>query len=138
MYLSHPLSVTLCKVIIDRNYMHAFSRKSVKICRTGGYEGLSFTGLHLGYTSLMENDASYELYPEMLHSKDSLRRLPDSGKGLRQYIVQGLSFSQSLLKFWSLCLKLFIGHGRHDRIQGFDLIHYGHDPFQLSVAVRAE
>ena len=67
--LAHPLSVTLCQVVIDCYNMHAPAFESVEVCRQGSYQSLTFTSLHLGDAALMENYASDELHSEVLHSQ---------------------------------------------------------------------
>ena len=58
MYLSHPLWVTLCQIVIDRNDMYTFSCQCIQICRKGRYQCLTFTSFHLSDTSLMKNDTA--------------------------------------------------------------------------------
>ena len=68
MYLSHPLSITSGKVIIDCDYVYTLTLKCIEICRKRGYKCLTFTCFHLGYTSLMKNDTTDKLNSVMLHS----------------------------------------------------------------------
>ncbi len=67
MHLSHPFRITLCEVIVHGNDMYPSSFQCIQISRERGYKGLTFTGLHLRDTSLMENNAADQLYPVMLH-----------------------------------------------------------------------
>jgi len=71
MNLPHPLRITFGKVIIDRNDVYPFSGKSIQICRKRRHKGLTFTGLHLGNTPLMQNNSANQLYPVMTHSQNT-------------------------------------------------------------------
>ena len=58
MHLSHPLCISLCQIVIDRDNVHAFSLQRIQI---GGQQRslcLSFTGSHLCDSSLMQNDTT--------------------------------------------------------------------------------
>ena len=46
-YFSHPLSITLCQVIIDSNNMNTLAFQCIQICRKCGHKCLTFSGLHL-------------------------------------------------------------------------------------------
>ena len=67
--LAHPLGVTACKVIVDRNDVNAVARKSIEVSGEGSNESFTFTCFHLGNSSLMQNDTADDLYREMLHSE---------------------------------------------------------------------
>ncbi len=95
MDLAHPLCVTLCQVIIDCDHMHTLSLQGIQVGRQGSHQGLTFTGTHLRDTSLVHDDAADKLYPEMFHIQHSPGRLPDSGKGIRKNVIQGLSLLQA-------------------------------------------
>lgn len=88
MYLPHPLSVTLCQIIVDRYYMYAFSRQGIQISRKGGGQSLSFTGTHLGNTSLVQNDTADNLDAEMFHPQHTHGRLPHDSIRLGQNVVK--------------------------------------------------
>ena len=51
---AHPLRVTLGEVVVDCDYMDAFSCECVKEYRKGCDEGLTLTGRHLGDLALVE------------------------------------------------------------------------------------
>ena len=73
MYLTHPLRVTLCQVIIDCNDVNAFSRQRIQVSRQCGYQRLTFTGLHLSNTALMKDDTADQLHLIVFHIKYTLR-----------------------------------------------------------------
>ena len=96
MNLAHPLGVTVCQIVVDRHDVDALAFQCVQVSRKSGHQGLTFTGLHLGDTSLMQDNTTDQLYPVMLHAKHSLGSLADSREGLHQQIIQGLAIGQTL------------------------------------------
>ena len=69
--LSHPLSVTLCKIFVDGNDVNAVACKRIKISGKSRNEGLSFTCLHFAYAASVEYDAADDLNAEVLHSENA-------------------------------------------------------------------
>ena len=100
MYLSHPFRITLCQVVVHSNNMNTFSFQRVQVSRKRRYQCLTFTGLHLGNTSLMQDNTTDQLNTEMLHIKDTLRSFPDRCICLWKNIIQCFSCSKSLFKFF--------------------------------------
>ena len=84
MNLAHPLGITVCQIVVDRDNVDTLAFQCVQVCRESRHQGLTFTGLHLGDTSLMEDNTTDELYPIMLHAKHSFRSLADCRKSLYQ------------------------------------------------------
>ena len=125
MHLAHPLSVSLCQVIVDRNDKYAFSGQGVQIRRTGGNESLSLTGLHLCDTSLVKDNTADQLHRIVLHLQHSLRRLANSGKSLWKQIIQSLSVCQTLLKLSCVVPQLLVCQLLHLRLQSYDFIYDG-------------
>ena len=123
MYFSHPLGITLRQIIVDRDNMNPFSGQRIQVCRKCRHEGLTFTGSHLGNSSLMQDNTTNQLHPVMTHSQCSHRCFTYNGKCLRQDIIQRLPFSQSLPEFAGLRLQLCIGQLLHLRFQCFDMIY---------------
>ena len=56
-----PVTVTLCQVIVNGNYMNALSGKCVKVGRKECGEGLTFTGLHFSDLVFIENHTAHNL-----------------------------------------------------------------------------
>ena len=71
MNLSHPLGISLCQIVVNRNDKYAVALQRIQISRGCGNKRLSFTCLHLGNTSLVQNNSANELYRIMLHIKDT-------------------------------------------------------------------
>ena len=96
MDLSHPLRITLCQIIIDRNDMYALSFQRIQISRQCGNKCLTFTGTHFSDTSLVQDNTTNELYPVMLHIQNTFTCLTDCSKCLRQKIIKCLTFRKTL------------------------------------------
>ncbi|MBA7635970.1 hypothetical protein ES703_43583 [subsurface metagenome] len=56
---THPVRVAAGKVIIDRNQVTSPAGQCVKIKGKGSYQGLTFSRLHLGNPTLVENNAPH-------------------------------------------------------------------------------
>ena len=108
MYFAHPLSITLCQIVIDCNDVHALAFQGIQICRQCGYQCLTFTCLHLSNTSLMQDNTTDQLYPVMLHTQYTLGSFTYSGKSLRQKIIQCGSLFQAFLIFSCFVTQFFI------------------------------
>ena len=120
--LSHPFRVTACQVIVDGNYVHALAGECIQVCRQGCHQGLTFTGLHLGNSSLMKNHTADELHPEVLHAYRTPRTFPAYRKGFRQKVVQGLPVGQSVLKLLSFSPQLVIRQLLHILVVSLDTV----------------
>ena len=138
MHSSHPGRVTAGQIVVDRDHVHALAFQRVQIGGKGGNQRLSFTGLHLRDTSLMENDSADQLHPERFHVQDAAGGLAHRGISLRKKVVKGLPIGEPLLEFPGLILQRLVGKCHHFRPQGFYFFHKGLDPLQLSLAVRTE
>ena len=132
MNLSHPFRISFCQVVIDGNDVNAFSFQRIQVRRECRYQGLSFTGLHLGNSSLMENDSAHELYPVMFHMDGTVCGFSYNGKGLHQQIIQCLAIGQPLFKLDGFSTKFFIGQRLHLFIQCFNGIYQFGNSFYFS------
>ena len=101
MYLSHPLRITLCQIVVDRDDMHALSFQGIQICRQGRNQSLSFTCLHLRNPSLMQKKSAYELYFERTFAENSVRCLAYKGKCIRQNGIQFFAVGDLFFEFES-------------------------------------
>ena len=64
---SHPLRVTFGKVIVDCHHMHSPTGQTSQVNRQGCHQSFTFTGRHLGYLTLMQHYAAYDLHVVMHH-----------------------------------------------------------------------
>ena len=136
--LAHPLGVTSCKVIIDRNDVNAVARKSVEISGEGSNKSFTFTCFHFCDSSLMKNDTADNLNREVLHTENTPRSLTACGKSLGKDIVKRFAVCKSLLEFGSLCLKLFIRELCILLLKGENLIFYRDYPLDFLSGIVAE
>ena len=137
-YLAHPLAVTAGQIVVDRDDVDALARQRVQIGRQNGDQRLAFTGLHLGDSALMQDDAADDLHREGLHPQDAPGRLPCRRKGIGENIVQCFTVCKALLQFVGLAAQLFIGQGGILRFPVLDRLGNRHDSFQFSVGIAAE
>ena len=96
-YLCHQLAVALCEVVVDGYDVNALACQTVQVGRQSGNEGLTFTGLHLGDTSLMEHDTAYDLYGVVAYADNSCGSLAADRESVRQDIVEGLAGCEPVL-----------------------------------------
>ena len=104
----HPVPVTLCQIIIDRDDMNPLAGERIQIRGKRRYERLTFTGTHLCDPALVKDDTADHLHTVRLQPDDPPGCLAHCGKCLREKVVQTLSFLVSLLEFSGLSLQLFI------------------------------
>ena len=101
--LSHPLRVTLGKVVVDRDNVHAFSCQGIEIGRQNGNQRLALAGLHLRDAPLMKHDAANELHAIGPHAQNTVGSFTADRKSLWQKLVQRFAGLIASLKF----LRLF-------------------------------
>ena len=118
--------------------MHALAGQTVEVCGQGSDKSLTFTGLHLGDTSLMQNDAAYDLYGEVLHAEHPPRCLAAYRESVGQDIVGGLAVLQAVLQYISLGFQLLFAHGGVLALQSEHLIAYRADALELARRIIAE
>ena len=58
---THPLRVTLGKVVVDGYHMHSVAGKGIQEHRKGCHKGLSFTGSHFSNFTLVKHYTAYQL-----------------------------------------------------------------------------
>ena len=102
MNFSHPLGISFCQIIIDRDDIYPFALQRIQISRKCRYQCLTFTCLHLCNTSLMQDNTTDNLYSVMLHAKHTACCLTYGRIRFRKQIVKCLSFFQTLLIFFCL------------------------------------
>ena len=86
----------------------------------------------------MQDHTTDQLYPVMLHAKNTLCRLSYRGKSLREEIIKRLTVFQSLFIFFRLSPELLIRQCLHIRSQCLDLINQWVNTLQFSLAVGSK
>ena len=94
MYLTHPLGVTLGKIIVYRDDMNAFTRQRVEIRGERGHKRFTFTRFKLGNAPLVNADAAHKLNFIMPHIEYAVAGFSDYGKAVVQNIVERFPFSE--------------------------------------------
>ena len=133
--LAHLFRVTLCKVVVDGDNMDALSGQRIQVNRQGGNQCLTFTGLHLSDTTLMQHDTADNLHREVLHAQHPPCSLAAGSKCFRQDVIQRLSVAQTLLELWSHRFQLLVGHFGKLFVQRKDLVANRIDSLELSFRV---
>ena len=136
--LAHPLGVTLGQVVVDGDDVDAFAGEGVEVGGQGGHQGLTFTGLHFGNTTLMEDDAADELDAVGTEAQDTVCRFPTGGKGFGEDVVQGGAAGQACLELVGLGTELFIGEGFVFVGQCLNFIYNGGNLFDFPLGVGSE
>ena len=136
--LSHPLAVSLCQIVVDRDNMYALSGQRIEVYRQSRHKCLAFTGLHLGDASLMQDDAADDLYTVVTHTQHAVRRLSHGRKRLRQQRIQRLTVRITLLELRRLGAQFLIRELAVLVLQRIDLVGNRTDLLQLMLAVRSE
>ena len=72
--------------------------------------GFSFTGLHLGYSSLVKNDTTHELNLKMSLSDNPVGGFSHHCEGFGKNIIEGLTICKSFFEL--VCLGSELGIGR--------------------------
>ena len=109
----HLLRISRGQIFICRHQNGTLACQSIQVQRQCCYQGLSFAGIHLGETSLMQGNPSQNLHVKGRHSQYPVIRLTYGGKSLRQNIIQCFPFCQTFLKCHGQMGKLFVGKGSH-------------------------
>ena len=138
MNFAHPLSISVCQVVVDGNDVDTASGQCVQVSRKGGNEGFTFTGFHLGDTALMEDNTTDQLYAVVLHTEGTFCCLADGCECFRENGIQGFASVVAVFIFLCLGTQLFIGQRLHGRAESFDFVYDWIDSFQLALTVRTK
>ena len=88
---AHPDRVAACEVVVDGNEVRALAGERVEHDRRDLSERLSFTGLHLGDSALVQDDAADELDVVLPHSEGALADLADDREDLGENLLERLA-----------------------------------------------
>ena len=84
----HPLGVTTCEIIVDRDEVYTVTRKTIEISRQGCDKGLTLTCFHFRDPTEVQSRSTHHLDVVVALANDSICSFADHGEGLRQKIVQ--------------------------------------------------
>ena len=136
--LAHPLGVTLCQIVVDGDNVDAVSGESVEVSGENFHQRFTFTGFHLGDSTLMEDDAADELHPIGTHAQYPVCCLTNGSKGIGQNVVQGFTLLETTLEHVGLAFQLRLAHGMIGVAQRLNAVHNGSDGFDLPLGMGAE
>ena len=136
--LAHPLCVTLCQIIVDRDDVNALALQRIQVRRKRGDKRLALARLHLCNTALMQNHAAQQLYVKVAHPDGTLACFPHDGKGFAEKIVQRFAAAQSLPKPFGLRTKFLIRHCLINGLKSIDLRYARMQFLQFALARVAE
>ena len=127
---SHPLGVTLCQVVVDRDDVHAVARQRVEVRGQHTGQGLALTGLHLGDVAVVQRGATHDLHVEVLLVENAPCSFAGHRECLGQHFVERLALGDAILEFAGLGLQFVVGERcdlvfqrldvRCDRIESLD------------------
>ncbi len=118
--------------------MYALACQCIQISRKRRHQRLTFTGPHLGNTSLMQDHSADDLHTEMPQSDHTYGRLSYNRICFRQNIIQSLPVRKPLLKFPGLALQFIVRQLLYLRFQRLYRVHDRIDPLQLIFAMCSE
>ena len=135
---SHFFRVTFSEVVVHSDQVAATARETIEVHGQSGGEGFTFPGLHLRNFSLVEHDPTDDLYIVVAHPKHTFTGFTDTGKGVGEDLVGGLTFVQTLAEKGSLCLELIITHRLVLAFKCVDLLEDRLESAHVAVLLGAE
>ncbi len=84
---THPLGVTLCKIIVYGDDMHTLTGQGIQIRGERRDKRFSFTGFHFGYSALVKNDTAGYLHRKVLHVEHAPCGFAANGKRFGENII---------------------------------------------------
>ena len=135
-YFTHPLCVTLCKIFVDGNDMHTFFVECLEICGKRSNKRLTFTGTHLGNSSLIEDHAAHELNVEVSHSQHSVACLSYRSKRFGKQSFEAFALFASLHKSLRASFKFLVAHSLVSIFESYYFVNRLINSFEFPVVVR--
>ena len=86
--LTHPFSISLCKIVVDCDYMYALSFKGHKVCGGDAGKCLSFTSLHFKDGSLIKDYGTHDLFVIVSFSDASSGGFPYKSECLGENFIK--------------------------------------------------
>ena len=136
--LTHPLTVTLCKVIVYGNDMYALAGERVEVGGKRGNERFTFTCFHFGNTSLMKYNTADNLNIKVLHAEHSPACLAHYRERFGEKVVKTFAVCKTLLELGRFRLQLRVRKSGHFILKSYYLIRDRIDFLKLSVGICAE
>ena len=117
---AHPLGITLGKVVVHRDHMHALALKGIQVGGKCGHQGFAFPRAHLGDLAFVQDHATHQLDIEMAHAKHTTARLAAYRKGRNQELIEFFSLSELLAKLGGFFGELGVRKSLDRRFEGIN------------------
>ncbi len=87
-HAAHQVRLVLGEVVVHGDDVDTVAGEGVQVGRSGGHEGLAFTGLHFGDVAQVQGGATHQLDVEVAHAQGAGGGFANGGEGLGQQVVQ--------------------------------------------------
>ena len=107
-YLAHFVRLCLCQIVVDCNNVYALACQCIQICSHTGYQCFTFTGFHLGDTSLMQDNGTDDLYRKRFFAQNTVCSFPHGCQCFCLHAFQRFAVLQTFPKFIGLFFQICI------------------------------
>ena len=115
---AHEVGLVFGEVVVHGDDVHALAGEGVEVGRSGGHEGLAFTGLHFGDVAQVQGGAAHQLDVEVAHAQGAGGGFADGGERLGQEVVQLLAVQVACAEPVGLLAQFGVGEGLEGALQG--------------------
>ncbi len=130
--------VTLGQVVVDGDYVHAFTAQGVQVGRQGCGQGFTFTGTHLGDAAIVKHHAAQQLDIKVAHTEYALARFAHHGECFRDQALYGLAFFKTGAELGGFSFQLVIAELLHSRFHAVDKGHGLAHPAQGTIVTATK
>jgi hypothetical protein len=117
---AHEVGLVFGQVVVDGDDMHAVAGKGVEVGRSGGHQGLAFTGLHLGDVAQVQGGTAHQLDIEVAQAERAGGGFTDGGERLGQEVVQLLAVEVARAEPVGLFAQFGVGECLEGAFQGIN------------------
>ena len=107
--LPHPLGVTARQVVVDGDQVHTTAGEGIQVHGQSSNKRFTFTCLHLGDFTLVQDNATDELNIVVTHLDPAPTSFTHNGEGLRQEVIERLPVARALAQLIHAHAQLGIG-----------------------------
>ena len=120
--LTHPLAVTACEVVVDRDDVNALALKRVEVDRRRRDKGLALARTHLRDSSLVEAYSADHLHVEVAHAEHAARGLTHDSKRLGQNLLHRHALCKLFTELARVACEFIVGEVCHRGLERIDLL----------------
>ncbi len=117
---AHEVGLVFGEVVVHGDDVDALAGEGVEVGRSGGHQGLAFTGLHFGDVAQVQGGAAHELDVEVAHAEGTGGGFADGREGLGQQIVQLLAVLVAFAQTVGFFTELGVREGLEGALQGIN------------------